>query len=97
MLDKVSALLNNPLFKQGLKIAAPELVIGVELLTTAGALFSSGRRGPKASDLVADADEALAKQLEILADPKSSAVLQRNTEIRVHTLLGLLTQWSRYK
>jgi len=97
MLDKITGILGNPVVMQGLKLAAPELMFGVQLLTAGGKLFSSGRRGPKATDLVADVDEQLAAQLEILAKPDISDARRRNTELRVHTLLGLLTKWSQYK
>jgi hypothetical protein len=97
MLDKVTALLNNPVIKQGLKLTAPQISTGIELLTLGGALFSTGRRGPSASDLMSDVDTELARQIEILADSTISAPRRRNTEVRVHTLLGLLNTWSKYR
>lgn len=97
MLGKVGELLSNPVVQQGLKASAPQIAMALDLVTAGGALFSTGRRGPSASDLVKDVDAELAKQLEILADKTISAPRRNNTEVRVQTLLGLLTKWSMYR
>jgi hypothetical protein len=97
-MEQVQRLLNNPLFKTGLRIAAPEVAVGVELLmSTVGAIMGSKDRVPYAKHLLALTtviDRRLAEVLEKLATTESK-YRRREYEVRAHELLGILNEWEK--
>lgn len=94
-MEAVNAVLKNPLIKNGLAIAAPEIAIGVELVSGIfGGLLGSNKRS--AEQLLAVIDQELANVLKDLATTKSKH-FRRECEIRAHTLLGILMEWDKVK
>ena len=94
-MQEVQKILSNPLVSAGLKIAAPEIALGVDLaVTVVGSLFGSRRRKPSATKLLAAIDKRLAKVLEDLATTESKHY-RRECEIRAHELLGVLNEWEK--
>ena len=89
-MEEVKAILNNPIIKNGLRIAAPEIALGVEIIS---GLFSS-KRTTSAEQLLAVIDKELARVLETLATTESKNH-RRECEIRAHTILGLLNEWEK--
>lgn len=94
-MDAVKNVMSNPVVKQGLKIVAPELVLGVNLaVDLVGPLFRKKKKTPSATKLLAVIDKELAKVLETLGTTQSRG-RQRECEIRAHTLLGVLNEWEK--
>ena len=97
-MKEVQNILSNPLLKQGLKLVAPEIAIGIDLVVTAyNALLGGEKRIPYAKHLLALTtviDKRLAVLLEDLATTKSKA-RRRRCEIRIHELLGILNEWEK--
>jgi hypothetical protein len=83
-MEEVQQIIANPIIRQGLKVVAPELALGVDLVLT---IFGSKRkRQPSLLPLV---DKRLAFLLKEIATTKS-ALYRQECEIRAHELLGLL-------
>lgn len=94
-MDEVQKVLNNPLVRNGLKVVAPEIGLGVDLaMTVVGGLFGSRRRKPSAQQLLAVIDKQLAGILKDLATTESKHY-RRECEIRAHALLGVLMEWDK--
>ena len=92
-MNEVQKVLQNPVIRAGLKIAAPEIALGVDLaVTIAGSLFGSRKRKPSAQKLLFVIDKRLATVLEALATTTSEHY-RREYEIRAHELLGILNEW----
>jgi hypothetical protein len=96
-MEEVQKVLNNPVIRQGLKVAAPELALGVELavgfVTT---LFGRRKRRLSVKKLAGVVDQRLAKILTDIATTKSKHHKQE-CEIRAHELLGILNTWEKLK
>lgn len=90
-MDEVQKLLNNPVLRQGLKIVAPEIGLGVDLVV---GLFGAAKKEHSAKQLMSVIDKELAKVLEDLATTESRHY-RRECEIRAHTLLGVLMEWDK--
>lgn len=91
-MKEVQNILNNPLLKQSLRLVAPEVFLGLELLTAIGSnLFT---RTPSVEELVAVIDKRLAVILQDLATTKSQS-RRRQCEVRAHELLGILNEWEK--
>ena len=94
-MEAVTNLLSNPVIKQGLRMAAPEIALGVDLgVTIVGSLFRGRKKEKAAKRLLVVIDSELAKVLETLATTKSKH-MRKECEIRVHTLLGVLNEWDK--
>jgi hypothetical protein len=90
MLNEVKKILSNPIVKTGLRVVAPELVIGVDLaLSVADGLFKSK---PSTETLVSVVDKRLAEMLSEIATTESKHY-RRECEIRAHELLFILNEW----
>lgn len=93
-MDEVTKILSSPAVRAGLKIAAPEIGLTVDLvLTIVNGLFKA-RRKPKLDDLLAVMDKQLAVMLQELSTTKSK-FRQQELEIRIHTLLGVILEWDK--
>lgn len=92
-MKEVQNILNNPLLKQSLKLVAPEVFLGLDLLTVIGSSFFSSDP-PPAKDLVAIIDKRLAAILKDLATTRS-VLDRRRCEVRAHELLGILNEWEK--
>jgi hypothetical protein len=92
MLNEVNNILSNPLVSQGLKLAAPEIMLGVQLLGNVGGIFK--KKNSKIQGMIGAVDKRLAENLETLATTQSDA-LKAECEIRCHELLGILNLWSK--
>lgn len=91
-MDKVTALLKNPVVRTGLKIASPELAIGVEV---ALALVQSMQpRKPDITELLKIIDKKLASILEQLSE-EQPLHYKRELEIRAHQLLEIIVEWNK--
>jgi hypothetical protein len=97
-MQEVQKLLSNPLIRYGLRAAAPEVAVGIELIMgTVGAIMGSKKRVPYAKHLLALTtviDKRLAEVLEVLATTKSKH-RRREYEVRAHELLGILNEWEK--
>lgn len=92
-MDEVKKLLQDPLILQGLRIVAPEIAIGIDLVSS---VFGISRRRRSAEQVLAIVDKRLAEALRELATTKSK--FRRNEcEIRAHELLGVLNDWQRVR
>lgn len=94
VLSSVNAILGSPAVRAGLKIAAPELTLAVDLARLVGATLTRPR-SRQARELVAAIDERVAEYIGKLADPTSSKAIKRELEIRTHELLGVLQAWKQ--
>jgi len=93
-MDEIQKLLNNPVIKNGLRIASPEIALGVEILSAVGSGLFQGKKTPKATELLAVIDKRLAKVLNDLATTESR-YYRRECETRAHELLGILNEWEK--
>lgn len=91
-MNEVSRLLANPAIKAGLKLAAPEVSLGLDIVA---AIFGATRK-PKVEQLYAVVDRELANVLKSLATTKSK-VRRRELEIRAHTILGIILEWDKIR
>lgn len=87
-MDEVQKILKNPLVSQGLKTVAPQVALGVDIVT---AMFASQRRKPRVEDILSIIDKRLAEVLKALATTESKHYRQE-CEIRAHELLGVLNK-----
>jgi len=95
VLNNVQSVLNNPIVRQGLMIAAPEIALGIDLVVTiTKGLFGSRKHSPSALELITIIDKRLAELLQQLATTKSR-IMRSELEIRVHELLGILNSISK--
>ncbi len=91
-MDEVKKILSNPILRTGLKMAAPEVALGIDL---AMLLFGSlGARKPSIAALLRVIDQRLAVILKELAETESR-LRRSELEIRAHELLGLLNEWDK--
>ena len=97
-MEEVQKILQNPLVKAGLKVAAPEIALGVDLaILVVGSIFGSRKKKkPSAEKLLGAIDKRLADILKDLALTKSKGFRQE-CEIRAHELLGILNEWEKIK
>jgi len=94
-LKNVEAVLGNPVVSMGLKMVAPQLAVGVDLLMSAvDGLFSSRRASKKLKNLSQAVDGRLAHLLEEIATTKSKHY-RRECEIRAHEILHMLHEWEQ--
>ena len=89
VLSNVQAVLNNPLVKQGIRVASPEVALGLEIIE---GLFAKPMR--EASEVLKVIDKRLAELLKQLAESKSKLAI-RELEVRIHELLEILNEWSK--
>ena len=92
-MEEVRKILQNPIVRNGLRIVAPEIGVGIDLvLLVADVLFASNE--PGVQQLLAVIDRQLAGILEQLVEVRTEAQKQE-LEIRAHTLLGILNDWGK--
>jgi hypothetical protein len=89
-MEKVTKILTNPAIKAGLKIAAPELVLGLDLVVSTFS-FKKKRRVKK---IVRILDKHLAAAIETIATTDSSS-LRKEYEIRAHEILSIFNEWNQ--
>ena len=90
-MQEIQKLLSNPLIRHGLKVVAPELAIGIDLVSS---FFSATAWEPSVEDMLAVIDKRLAVILEGIATTTSKRK-RRRLEIRAHELLGILNEWEK--
>lgn len=89
---ELEKILRNPILRTGLKAVAPEVALGVNLIMAIRGTVLE--RDPSIADLLQVIDRNLAETLEILATTESAHV-RKEHEIRAHTLLDILNEWSK--
>ncbi len=89
-MDEVNKILSNPIVSGGLKIVAPQIALGIELIRS---LFSSSSK-PSLKQLLSAIDSQLASLLKELATTKSK-FRRQELEIRIHTILSILNEWDK--
>ena len=92
---KIEGVLNDPVVRQGLTIAAPEVVLIADVaMAVIGGLFGSRKKKPTAEMVLHIIDTRLAEILHSLSNSPSPA-LKRELETRAHELLGILNEWEK--
>lgn len=87
-MDAVTTAISNPLIRASL---GPQALAGLEL---ANVLYGTIIAKYNSHQLVNVIDAQLASYARELSTAKSR-VLQRELEIRIHTLLGVLNEWEK--
>jgi|KBSSwiStaDraftv2_1062776.scaffolds.fasta_scaffold42619_5 hypothetical protein len=88
-MDEISRAINNPAVKAGLMLVAPEIVFGVQAVVGLFSVWTKHK--PDAHDILSIIDRQVASMIEELSTSKSK-LRREELEIRIHTLLGVLTK-----
>lgn len=88
-MDEITRTINNPAVKSGLMLLAPEIAFGVQAVVGLFSLWTKHK--PDVTDVLSIIDRQVAAMLEELSHSKSK-LRREELEIRIHTLLGVLTK-----